>query len=56
MVCIPDRFAAEQELTLIQRKYGARFIKATIRKDRTTKNSTYTLRYNYQDAQTVSLF
>ena len=55
-VCIPDRFAAENELTRVKREQGERFIKAAIRKDRPKPGSTYTLTYHYLDVQTVSLF
>ena len=56
LVCIPDRYAAENDLTRLQAKYGPNFLKATIRKDRPGKNSTYTLRYFIREAQTRPLF
>ena len=56
LVCIPDRFAAENDLTRLRNKYGTNFLKATIRKDRPGKNSTYTLRYFIREAQTRPLF
>ena len=34
LVCIPDRFAAENELTRLRAKFGPNLIKADIRKDK----------------------
>jgi hypothetical protein len=56
LVCIPDRFAAENSLTRLQVKHGANLIKATIRKDKPGKDSTYTLRYFLRETQQVRLF
>ncbi len=56
LVCIPDRDSAECELTRLRAKYGPRLINAAICKDRPGKNSTYTLRYFYRDAETRQLF
>jgi hypothetical protein len=56
LVCIPDRYAAENELTHIQAQFGPDFIKATIRKDKPGRNSTYTLRYFIRETSHVRLF
>ena len=56
LVCIPDRFAAENELTRLQAKHGPNLMKATIRKDKPGKSSTYTLRYFVREAETRQLF
>jgi hypothetical protein len=65
LVCIPDRTTAECELTTIRREYGARLIKAVIRKDRRSPAprhsslappTTYTLRYFTRDTDTVLVF
>ena len=56
LVCIPDRFAAENDLSRLQAKHGPNLLKATIRKDRPGKHATYTLRYFIREAQTRPLF
>ena len=56
LVCIPDRDSAECELTRLRAEYGPRLIKATIRKDRPGKGSTYTLRYFTWDTKQVRMF
>ena len=56
LVCIPDRYAAENDLTRLKNKYGPNFLKATIRKDRPGKNSTYTLRYFVRETTQFRLF
>ena len=56
LVCIPDRFAAECELTKIKHEYQARFIRATIRKNRPGKEITCTLRYWINHTETLKLF
>ena len=56
LVCIPDRYAAENDLTRLRNKYGPNFLKATIRKDRPGRNSTYPLRDVIREAQTRPLF
>ncbi len=56
LVCIPDRDSAECELTRLRHKFGANLMKATIRKDKPGKSSTYTLRYFVREAETRQLF
>jgi hypothetical protein len=56
LICIPDRDTAECELTKLRRQYGPRLIKATIRKVRPGKGSTYTLRYFTRETSAVNLF
>lgn len=56
LVCIPDRWAAENELTRLQAEYGRRLLKAKIRKDRPGQKSTYTLRYFIQETEARRLF
>jgi hypothetical protein len=56
LVCIPDRSTAEYELEKLRTEYGKRLIRATIRKDRPSKRSTYTVRYFTRDTETVRLF
>jgi hypothetical protein len=56
LCCIPDRFAAENELTHLQAEYGPRLLKFAIRKDRKGKDSTYTLRYFTRETETINLF
>ena len=55
LVCIPDRTTADYELFKLKNRYGARLIRATIRKDRPGKGSTYTLRYFTRDMDIVPL-
>jgi hypothetical protein len=56
LVCIPDRTSAEDELRKLHAEYRARLLRATIRKDRPGKRSTYTLRYFTQHTDQVALF
>ncbi len=56
LVCIPDRDSAECELTRLRHKFGTNLMKATIRKDKPGKSSTYTLRYFVREAETRQLF
>jgi hypothetical protein len=56
LVCIPDRDTAESELAKLRREYRKRLVRATIRKDKPGKSSTYTLRYFTCDVDTVNLF
>ena len=61
LVFIPDRTAAECELTRLQHEYGPRLLKSNIRKDRPPKcnpraRTTYTLRYFTREIQTINLF
>lgn len=61
LVCIPDRFSAENELTQLQAEYGPRLLKATIRKDKPPKRArsaraTYTLRYFVRETREEPLF
>lgn len=56
LVCIPDRTTAQCELKKLRRELAARLIRASIRKDRPGRKSTYTLRYFTRDLETVSLF
>lgn len=59
-VCIPDRDSAECELTRVRREYGPNLIKATIVKDRPSKNGdpnerTYRLNYVIRESKTEAL-
>lgn len=56
LVCIPDRTTAECELDTLKREFAQRLIRASIRKDRPGKKSTYTLRYFTRETETVNLF
>jgi len=60
-VCIPDRDSADCELTRVRREYGPNLIKATITKDRPSKNGdpkerTYRLNYLIRESKTEALF
>ena len=56
LVCIPDRTTAEDELRKLRAQYRDRLTRATIRKDRPGKRSTYTLRYFTRETETLRLF
>jgi hypothetical protein len=56
LICIPDRFAAETELTRLKAEYGPRLIKSVIRKDKPGRGSTYTLRYFTRETVTNTIF
>jgi hypothetical protein len=56
LVCIPDRWAAEEELGKLRKEYGDRLIRAVIRKDKPGKRSTYTLRYFTRETELIPLF
>jgi len=56
LVCIPDRSTAEYELEKLRLEYRTQLIRATIRKDRRGKSSTYTLRYFTRETKSVRLF
>ena len=60
-ICIPDRDSADCELTRVRREYGPNLIKATITKDRPSKNGdpnerTYRLNYVIRETKTEELF
>jgi hypothetical protein len=56
LVCIPDRSTAECELEKLKREYSDRLVRAVIRKTKSGKRGTYTLRYFTRDTETVALF
>ena len=48
--------SAECELNKLKAEYGARLVKAAIRKDKPGPRGTYTLRYFTRDTDQVRLF
>ncbi|HXT10718.1 MAG TPA: hypothetical protein VN873_04080 [Candidatus Angelobacter sp.] len=56
LVCIPDRDTAQVEREKLRREFRDGLVKADIRKDRTGKASTYTLRYVTRSVETIKLF
>lgn len=56
LVCLPNRDTAQQEREKLRREFRDSLVKADIRKDRTGRASTYTLRYVTRHAETIKLF